>query len=152
MLVYLTTCVNIRPPAERGVGPSVRDPSDITPLQARILDLAWERKKVTVAEVRRALEPDDVLARPTVAVVLARMERYGWLSRERTGREFTYAPAVDRSGARRSQVRKLVKMLFPEDLPSLVSHALKEGDWEEADLDRIDALVEEYRRRTGRED
>ncbi|NNF27134.1 MAG: BlaI/MecI/CopY family transcriptional regulator [Gemmatimonadetes bacterium] len=125
----------------------VRDPSDITPLQARILDLAWEHGEVTVADVREGLHPEHVLARPTVAVVLGRMERYGWLSRRRTGREFTYSPMVDRSGARQSHVRKLVRMLFPEDLPSLVSHALREGDWEAADLDRIEALVDEYRRR-----
>ena len=124
----------------------MRDPSDITPLQARILDLAWENGEVTVSDIREGLKPDHVLARPTVAVVLGRMERYGWLSRRRTGREFTYRPALDRTGARSSHVRKLVRMLFPEDLPSLVSHALREGDWEDADLDRIETLIAEYRR------
>ena len=130
----------------------MRDPSDITPLQARILDLAWELGDVTVADIREGLKPEHTLARPTVAVVLARMERYGWLSRRRTGREFTYAPALDRTGARSSHVRKLLRMLFPEDVPSLVSHALREGDWEEADLDRIEALVQEYRRRGSNEE
>jgi predicted transcriptional regulator len=124
----------------------MRDPSDITPLQARILDIAWERGPVTVAHVREALAPEHDLARPTVAVVLGRMERYGWLDRTRTGREYTYRPAVERSHAQRSGVRKLVDMLFPRDVPTLVSHALREGDWADEDLDRIEAMVRELRR------
>lgn len=124
----------------------MRDPSDITPLQARILDIAWEHGAVTVADVRDALAPEHDLARPTVAVVLGRMERYGWLTRVRTGREYTYRSAVERAHAQQSGVRRLVNMLFPRDVPTLLSHALREGDWAEEDLDRIEAMVKGLRR------
>lgn len=123
----------------------MRDPSDITALQAEILELVWGAGEASAAEVREGLHRQG-LARTTVATMLARMEQYGWLTRSRDGgREFTYRAAVARTAVRGAQVGRMVRALFPEDLPSLVSHALREGDWEEDDLARIEELVRQHR-------
>lgn len=124
----------------------MRDPSEITATQARILEILWESGGSTAAEVRERLRPGDDLARTTVTTMLSRMESYGWVSRLRDGREYRYAPALTRTQVRSAQVGGIIKSLFPSDLPSLVSHALREGDWEPGDLDRIEALIDDYRR------
>lgn len=118
--------------------------TDITPLQSRILDVLWESGPATTAEVRRSLGEKEY-ARTTVATLLSRMHRYGWLSRERNGREYLYAPTVRRSAVRRAQVGQLIRSLFAGDLPSLLSHALEEGDWSEGDLEEIEHMLGERR-------
>lgn len=123
----------------------MRDLSEITPRQTRILDVVWRRGGATTAEVQEVLADDHELARTTVATKLARMERYGWLTREREGREYRYRAAATRAQVRAAQVRSMVASLFTGDLPSLVSHVLETGDWEEDDLERIEALLDEYR-------
>lgn len=129
----------------------MRDPSDITPLQTRILEVLWRDGSATAEEIRSALRGKGEIARTTVATVLGRMEKSGWLMRARVGRHYAYAPALTRAQVRRSQTRQLIGSLFSNDLPSLVSHALHEGDWDEGDLDRIEALVQEYRARSASE-
>lgn len=124
----------------------MRELSEITPLQTEILGAVWARDGATAAEVREALRPTTDLARTTVATMLARMERYGWLTRRREGREFTYRAAASRAEVRGEHVDRIVGSLFHRDLPSLVSHALRAGDWEDEDLDRIEAMLETYRR------
>lgn len=123
----------------------MRDVSEITPRQTRILEVLWRTGGATTAEVQEALAGDRELARTTVATKLARMESYGWLTREREGREFRYRAAVGRSQLRSARVRSVMASLFTDDLPSLVSHALESGDWEEDDLERVEAMLEAYR-------
>ena len=119
----------------------MRDPADITPLQADILEILWSADVGTSEQVRAGLARSADLARTTVTTMLTRMEQYGWLERERKGRGFAYRPRLSRAELRGAQVRRIVRALFPRDLPSLVSHALREGDWEPHDLDRIEELV-----------
>lgn len=130
----------------------MRDPSDITALQTEILEAIWRSGRATGADVRAVISLEAGLARTTVATMLARMERYGWLTRTRDGREFTYETTLTRSQVRGSQMRHMIGALFPKDLPSLVSHALREGEWNEGDLDRIEDMVRQYRGRARAED
>ena len=123
----------------------MRDPADITPLQAKILEAIWIQGRATAADVRRRISLEADRARTTVATMLARMERYGWLTRVRDGREFTYQATLTRSQVRGFQMRCMIDALFPKDLPSLVSHALREGEWDEGDLDRIEDMVRRHR-------
>lgn len=130
----------------------MRDPSDITPLQADILEVIRANDGATAADVRNALAERAPLARTTVATMLGRMEQYGWLTRVRTGREFTYRAAIARTAMRSAQMRRMIGSLFRHDLPSLVSHALREGDWEEEDLLEIEKMIRDSRDRRVRED
>lgn len=123
----------------------MKDPADITPLQARLLELLWEGSGGTVGEVHAALAKEE-LARNTIGTVLVRMEEYGWLKRSKQGREYVYRPVVTRGEVRASKVRRLVRSLFRDDIGSLMSHALEEGDWEEEDLERIAERIARHRR------
>lgn len=122
----------------------MKDPADITSLQARILEILWDRGAGTVGEVHEALEGES-LARNTIGTVLVRMEEYGWLERSKEGREYVYRPVVTRPDVRAAKVRRLVRSLFRDDIASLMSHALEEGDWEEAELERIAERIARHR-------
>ena len=125
----------------------MRDPSDITPLQAEILEMLWSNGGATTAEVQDYLSDSGDPARTTVATLLSRMESYGWLTRVRAGRAYQYRPALDRSSVRGAHVRAMIRSLFSEDLPSLVSHALREGEWDAEDLEVIEEMLRHHRSR-----
>ena len=120
----------------------MRDPSKISAVQARILELAWKLESITASDVQRHVSR---LSRTTAAVTLGRMEKYGWLGRERSGRGFAYRSAVSRLEVRRAQVGRVLHTMFPEDLPGFFTHALREGDWTERDLEEVQRIVEQYR-------
>lgn len=124
----------------------MKDPADITPLQTRILEVLWGSRAATVGEVHEALEEETGLARNTIGTVLVRMEEYGWLERTKRGREYVYRPAVAKTKVRASKVGRLVRSLFYDDIASLMSHALEEGDWAEEDLERIAERIARHRR------
>lgn len=123
----------------------MKDPADITPLQVRILEVLWE-KRGTVVEVHEALKGETGLARNTIGTMLTRMEEYEWLKRTKRGRQYVYRPVVTRTLVRASKVGRLVRSLFDDDLASLMSHALEEGDWEEGDLERIEERIAQHRK------
>lgn len=123
----------------------MKDPADLTPLQARILGLLWDGGEATVGEVHGALVEETGHARNTVGTVVVRMHEHGWLERTKRGREYVYRPALSRTQARASKVGRLVRSLFHDDVASLMSHALEEGDWDEEDLDRVAAWIERHR-------
>lgn len=125
----------------------MRDVAEITPQQVEMLEILWSLGQATVAEVRDLLPRGEALARTTVTTVLSRMEAYGWVSRERVGREFIYRAEVIRPQVRAAHVRGILQSLFTGDLPSFVSHALREGEWEDEDLDRIKEMISAHRRR-----
>lgn len=124
----------------------MKDPADITPLQTRILEVLWESRAATVGEVHDALEEETGLARNTIGTMLVRMEEYGWLERTKRGREYVYRTVVARTDVRASKVGRLVRSLFHDDIASLMSHALEEGDWAEEDLERIAERIARHRR------
>lgn len=124
----------------------MKDPADITPLQTRILEVLWESRIGTVGEVHEALARETGLARNTIGTMLVRMKEYGWLERTKRGREYVYRPAVARTDVRASKVGRLVRSLFHDDIASLMSHALEEGDWAEEDLERIAERIARHRR------
>lgn len=124
----------------------MKDPADVTPLQIRILEVLWDGGVGTAREVHEALEEETGLARNTIGTMLVRMAEYGWLGRAKRGREYVYRPAVTRAKIRAFKVRRLVRSLFRDDIQSLMSHALEEGDWEEADLERIAERIARHRK------
>jgi predicted transcriptional regulator len=60
------------------------------------MELAWEKKELTVKKALFYLGSVDQPAYTTVMTVLSRLAEKGFLVREKSGRVFVYRPAVDR--------------------------------------------------------
>lgn len=65
-------------------------------LQARIMEIAWDRGRVTVRDVLGALDSQRDLAYTTVMTVMARLADEGVLARERDGKTYIYRPVHTR--------------------------------------------------------
>ena len=66
------------------------------PTEARLMELAWRHKRLSVKKALYYLGAKDKPAYTTVMTVLGRLTDKGLLLREKEGRSFTYLPALSR--------------------------------------------------------
>ncbi len=125
-------------------------PLELSELQLAVMRVLWQRGKATVAEVHEALEPERGLALTTVATVLTRLEKAGFVAHRAAGRHYLYRPLVSEEAVRRSMVAVLADRLFEGDVAALVSHLVNARDIEPGDLARVKRLIEEKERKGGR--
>lgn len=114
-------------------------------LQLAVLHVLWERGEARVDEVVEALRPDRDRATSTVATVLSRLDDQGVVSHRKEGRRYVYRPEVGRDEARESMVDGLLDRAFDGDALELVSHLVRREEIEGADLERLQALIDEHR-------
>jgi predicted transcriptional regulator len=94
-------------------GASVAD--ILGPLERRVMARLWAHGAKSVGEVLEALNAEGKrpLAYTTVMTILVRLQDKGYLTREREGRHFRYAPAVDESSlpaqAGRRELSRLIE-------------------------------------------
>jgi predicted transcriptional regulator len=116
-------------------------------LQHAIMKVLWARNEATVAEVHRALLDDRGLAPTTIATMLRKMEDKGVVAHRVEGRQFVYRPVVSEDEVRSSMVGELLDRLFAGDPAALVSHLVADHDIDEAEVERLRALLERAEKR-----
>ena len=87
---------------------------NLTEAELRLMDVIWQKKTATVAEVAEALPRQLGLAYNTVLTTLRILEDKGYVrhSKSKEGRAFIYKPLVSREDASRSAVRHLLSRFF----------------------------------------
>jgi predicted transcriptional regulator len=112
-------------------------------LQLAIMQVLWDRREATVAEVREALKHDRPLAYTTVATMLTKLERNGQVAHRTQGRAHIYRPAIQEDNVSRSMVTDLAQRLFRGDVTQMVSHLLDGCQVTPKELARLKALIRE---------
>jgi BlaI family penicillinase repressor len=110
-------------------------------LQLAIMRVLWRRGEATVADVREDLHDDRPLAYTTIATMLAKMERKGYVAHRIEGRAHIYRPAIDQEKVSRSMVTDLADRLFAGDVTQMVAHLLAGCDVDAEELARLKALI-----------
>jgi predicted transcriptional regulator len=116
-------------------------------LQHAIMRVLWVRDEATVAEVHAALFDERGLAPTTIATMLRKMEGKGVVAHRVEGRQFVYRPLVSEDQVRSSMVGELLDRLFAGDPAALVSHLVADHDIDEAEVDRLRALLDTAEKR-----
>lgn len=103
------------------------------PLERRVMTQLWAHGPRTVGEVLDAFNAtgDRPLAYTTVMTVLVRLHEKGYLTREKEGRHFRYAPTVDESSlpaqAGRRELSRLIERYGADSVAEFAAD-LGEGD------------------------
>jgi predicted transcriptional regulator len=116
-------------------------------LQLRILQELWNRGELSVAAVHEALVPERKLAYTTIATMMRKMEARGLMRHREEGRTFYYAPLVTADEVSRGMGDHLVQTLFKGSLASAVSFLLKSREVTRAELDEVERIVTEAKRK-----
>jgi predicted transcriptional regulator len=106
--------------------------------------------RCTVRDVFRAVGEPRGLAYTTIATVLDRLFAKGLVTRELTGKAFTYRATRKVAAAEKGRVRTLLKKLFAPDGPPAVATLVDAvEDLDPALLDELAAEVDRRRSRRG---
>ena len=113
----------------------------LSDLQLDILRVLWTRETASTSEVHQAHAGSRDLAYTTVATLLKRLEDKGAIGHKPNGRQYVYFPKVEESEVRSGMVINLLDRLFRGDPAALVNHVLGDERLDPADLQRIEALI-----------
>lgn len=75
------------------------------PTEARLMELAWKHRALTVKKAVYHLGGVEKQAYTTVMTIMSRLAEKGILRRRKVGRSFVYEPAIDREAFVRSRVK-----------------------------------------------
>ena len=119
---------------------------ELSPAQAEIMEILWERGEATATEVRRALaRASRDVARNTVRTLLERMEQKGWIGHRVDGRTFFYSAARPRRETIGRKIGEVVETLCGGSAEALVSALLDYRGLDPDELRRIRRLLDRAR-------
>lgn len=116
-------------------------------LQLRILQVLWDRREASVSDVYEELKPERDLAYTTIATMLRKMEARSLVEHREEGRTFLYRARVAAEEVNRSVGTHLVERLFEGSIADAVSHLLTSREVSRAELDQLEKLIKDAKRR-----
>ena len=121
----------------------------LAPRERQIMAIVFRRGRATAAEVLADL-PDSP-SNSAVRGMLRLLEEKGHLRHEYDGPRYVYLPTADPQRVSRNAMKDLVKTFFDNSAGSAVTAMLGiyEGRLSDEDLDRMEAAIDQARRRGG---
>ena len=120
---------------------------DLGPRERQIMSIIYRLGRATAAEVRGELP--DAPSNSAVRGMLRLLEEKGHLRHDHDGPRYVYRPAVDPARVSRNAVKDLVRTFFNNSASNAVTAMLGmyEGRLRDDDLDRLEAAIEQARKR-----
>lgn len=115
------------------------------------MDVIWRLGEATVAQVRGVLERTHGPAYTTVMTVMSRLAEKGMLRRQKRGRAYLYRPVAERAEVAGSILSNVVERLYSGSSSAAIAHLIEtREDVSESELERLEQLIRERRRRHNR--
>ena len=96
---------------------------------------------------------EDIRARLTVPpgdssvrVMLARLERKGYLRHQQDGLRYIYSATISPAAAKRTALQQYVQTFFGGSLRQMMTALVREGSWDEEDLDALRGEIDRVRK------
>ncbi|XZE18298.1 BlaI/MecI/CopY family transcriptional regulator [Pirellulaceae bacterium SH449] len=115
----------------------------LTPAQFEIMQLLWSADDgLPVAEIWEQICKDREVSRTTVLNLVDRLEKRGWLIREKVDGVFHYTAAVDRKETEGQLAKEFVGDFFNGSPSSFVLSLLGTKQISKSELQRLKALLD----------
>jgi predicted transcriptional regulator len=96
---------------------------------------------------------DDIRARLTsppsdssVRVMLARLEKKGYLKHQQEGLRYLYSATISRTAAKRTAIQQLVQTFWGGSLRQMMTALVSEASWTDDDLDAVRDEIDRVRK------
>lgn len=121
-------------------------PTDFSRRERQIMDVIYQRRQATAAEVRAAL--DDPPSYSAVRALLAILVKKDLLRIQEDGPRYIYRPTHARKQAGRSAIRQVVKTFFDGSVEKAVAALVEPGEARLSpdEVDRLQTLIDQARR------
>jgi len=113
-----------------------------TELELEILKIIWREGPLPVSKVRDELAGFRDLAVTSVTTVMNIMVRKGYLKKTKEGGTYVYAARVKEAATARRMLKDVVDRVFDGSAAAVVAGLLETGDLDEAELRRIQDLID----------
>lgn len=115
----------------------------LTSSQFEIMQLLWESKDgMSVVEIWETLGVGRDVSRTTILNQVDRLEKRGWLERNKVDGVFRYRPAVDKKSTEGKLASDFLEEFFDGSATSLVLSLLGSERLSHTELKRLKALLE----------
>jgi BlaI family penicillinase repressor len=113
--------------------------------ERQLMEIVYRRGRATAAEILEELP--DPPSYSAVRGMLRLLEDKGYLRHEQDGPRYIYLATADLKHVSKSAVRDLVRTFFDDSASSAVAAMIGpyEGQLSDADLDRLESLIERAR-------
>ena len=117
---------------------------NLTELQLAVMRALWKLGEGTVADVLAELGKERrVLAPTTVATLLQRLSKQGWVEYSKQGRQFSYRAKVAQKDAASSALRRVVRAFFGGKASALTAQLLQTESLSPQELSEMRRLLAE---------
>lgn len=100
--------------------------------------------RASAEEIRARLS--DPPGDSAVRVMLARLEKKGWLKHQQDGLRYIYSATISRSAARRAALRQYLHTFFGGSLQQMMTALVSEADWTDEGLDALRDEIDRVRK------
>ena len=120
---------------------------DLAPREQQIMAVVYQLRSASVAQVLDGLE--DPPSYSAVRTMLGQLEKKGLLRRDRSDITHIYSATLPKGSARRSAVRRLIDIFFPNRPATAIAALISESakDLTESDLDELQSAIEKAKAR-----
>jgi BlaI family transcriptional regulator, penicillinase repressor len=132
------------------LGPNRKSPSQLTPLELRIMQVLWENGASTVQTVQEKL-PGESLAYTTVQTMLNVLQRKARVRRKLVGKAYEYRAVLSRDRALRDAAGDLLDRMFGGSVDALLMSLVKSRQIDAKKLAKLQQLIDEHQRGTEEE-
>jgi predicted transcriptional regulator len=118
----------------------------LTDLQLSAMKALWELGEGSVGDVLAVLSRDGtVLAPTTVATLLQRLARQGWVKHRKNGRQFLYRAAVNQKDAAKGVLKRVLAAFFAGRVSAMTAELLESEELDPEELKALRKLLREKR-------
>ncbi|XYH98734.1 BlaI/MecI/CopY family transcriptional regulator [Sorangium sp. So ce1128] len=116
----------------------------LTDLQLAVMKALWEVGEGTVSDVLSAMAKDGrALAPTTVATLLQRLSKQGWVEHRRRGRQLVYRALVSQKEAAKGVLQRVVSSFFGGRVSAVTAQLLESEQLSPEELEEMRRLLEE---------
>jgi BlaI family transcriptional regulator, penicillinase repressor len=102
----------------------------------------WEVGEGTVGDILAAMAKDGrELAPTTVATLLQRLSKQGWVKHRKNGRTFLYRAGVKEKDAAKGALHRVVRSFFGGKISALTAQLLESEELSPEDLEEMRKLI-----------
>jgi BlaI family transcriptional regulator, penicillinase repressor len=114
----------------------------LTDLQLAVMKAVWQIQEGTVGDVLAVLSAEGrELAPTTVATLLQRLGRQGWVKYRKNGRQLLYRAKVREADAARGMLKRLLNSFFGGKVSALTAQLLESDELSAEELRELRGLI-----------
>jgi BlaI family transcriptional regulator, penicillinase repressor len=116
----------------------------LTDLQLAVMKALWQLGEGSVSDISAALSAENrVLAPTTVATLLQRLSKQGWVAHKKSGRQFVYRAKVKEKDAAKGALQRLLSSFFGGKASALTAQLLESDTLSREELAALHSLIKD---------